>query len=74
MTMQTVTIEVDNAHALKMLEELEALSLIRVIKKTIAKERKGNLSERLSGSISSQQADLMRKELNEMRNGWERNI
>ena len=72
--MQTVTIKINNAHALKLLEELEALNLIKVIKKSVVKENRKKLSERLAGSISSKQANLMRKELTEMHNEWERTI
>lgn len=72
--MQTLTITVNNAKAVKLLEDLEALDLIKVIKRsvTIVKEKK--LSERLSGSITSEQAEKMRSELKLMRNEWERNI
>ena len=72
--MQTVTIKINNAHALKLLEELEALNLIEVIKRTVTKEKRAKLSDRLWGSISPEEADKMRKELIEMRNEWERDI
>ena len=72
--MQTVTIKINNAHALKLLEELEALNLIEVIKRTVAKEKKAKLSDKLWGSISTEEADTMRKELIEMRNEWQRDI
>lgn len=72
--MQTVTVKITNAHALKLLEELEALNLIKVIKSPIAKGGKKKLSERLAGSISTKKADQMRNELNEMRSEWSRGI
>ena len=72
--MQTVTIKVNSAQALKLLEDLEALDLIKVIKRSVAKEKTKKLSERLAGSISAKDAKQMRKELTEMRNEWERTI
>ena len=72
--MQTLTIKINNVKALKLLEDLEALNLIQVIKKPAVKEKKGKLSERLAGSISAKQAKLMRNELTEMRNEWQRSI
>jgi hypothetical protein len=72
--MKTLTIRTDNTHALKMLEELEALKLIQVIRKSVVKQQSKTLSERLAGSITSDQAALMRKELTEMRDGWQRGI
>jgi hypothetical protein len=72
--MQTVTIKINNNLALKLLEDLEALNLIQVIKQTVAKDKGKKFSERLAGSISSEQANSMRNELKEMRNEWERDI
>ena len=72
--MQTLTIKVNNSKALKLLEDLEALNLIKVIKRPVVNVKKGKLSERLAGSISAKQAKLMRNELTEMRNEWERSI
>jgi hypothetical protein len=74
MAMQTLTIKINNVKALKLLEDLEELNLIQVINKIAVKEKKGKLSERLAGSTSSKQAKVMRKELSEMRDEWERNI
>ena len=72
--MQTITIKINNTHALKLLEELEALNLIEVIKRTVTKDSSAKLSDRLWGSISSEEADKMRNELIEMRNEWDRDI
>jgi len=72
--MQILTIEVKNPGALKLLEDLEAMNLILVIKRSAAPENSRKLSERLAGSISAQQASIMGQELNEMRGEWERDI
>ena len=71
--MQTLTITIIDSKALKLLEDLESLNLIRVLR---AKEGKSQqkLSERLRGSISEEQANAMHKELLQMRNEWGRGI
>ncbi len=74
--MQTVTIKINNPHALNLLQELEAMKMIEVITKKIGPPKKAKLplSERLAGSISADQAKNMRLELIQMRDEWERNI
>lgn len=71
--MQTLTIRVNNPHAFKLIEELEALQLIEVVRKSVPK-KKQKLSERLAGSITGEQAARMREELQHSRDEWERNI
>jgi hypothetical protein len=71
--MDTLTIKIRDSKALKLIHDLESLNLIQVISENGKKPTK-KLSEILSGSISEQQADSMHKELQKMRNEWERNI
>ena len=59
---------------MNLLKDMEALDLIEVVKETAGKKKSKSRSERLAGSISSDQADAMRKELLEMRSEWDRNI
>jgi hypothetical protein len=70
--METLTIKIKDNKALKLIHDLEDLNLIQVIgsseKKTTTK-----LSDILNGSISTEQADNMQKELKQMRDEWERN-
>ena len=56
---------------MKLLEDLEAMNLIQVIKEKATTGNKLKLSERLAGCITSEQAEAMRKELTEMRNEWD---
>jgi hypothetical protein len=71
--MTQLTIEISDSKALKLIEDLESLKLIRVLKgKT--KTNKKKLSERLAGSITEAQAKEWDKELNKMRGEWERDI
>lgn len=72
--MQTLTIQTNNSHAIGLLEELAALNLIEVIRKSDETPNKQKLSEKLWGSISNETAKKMHEELNQMRNGWERDI
>ena len=72
--MQILTVQVNDTKALNFLEILESMNLIQVIKKSTVAEKKKKLSERMIGSISQEQAQKLHAELNEMRNGWERNI
>ena len=72
--METVTVKIYNPQALKLLEDLEALNLIELVRLPAKAAQSNKLSERLSGSISSAEAKLMRQELSEMRNEWQRDI
>ena len=72
--MQILTVQVNDTKALNFLEILESMNLIQVIKKSTVAEKKKKLSERMIGSISQEQAQTLHAELNEIRNGWERNI
>ena len=72
--MSTITIKVNNVKALRLLEDLEAMNLIEFIRKNTGMVNGKNLSERLSGSITTEESEIMHKELGEMRNEWERDI
>ena len=72
--MQTLTIQTNNSHAIGLLEELAALNLIEVVNKSVISTKKTKLSDRLWGSISSETAKTMNKELEQTRDEWERNI
>ncbi len=68
--MKTVVVEIKNDIALSLLDNLESMNILRVIKK---RERpKQNLSERFAGCLSKERVDELQKELTEMRREWER--
>lgn len=71
--METLTIDVNSPQALKLLEDLEALNLIRVVSRH-TKISGQKLSEKLYGSISDVQSEQMKEELRQMRNEWNRAI
>lgn len=68
MTTRTLTIEIENSHALRLVEELAELKLIRIRKDKEHKVvRKKKLPEEVIGSITSEEADELHRQLNEMR-------
>jgi hypothetical protein len=60
-------------HINKLIENLEALNLIHVVKSK-SKDGSKKLSERLYGSLTDDEAEKMRIELNEMRGERNRTI
>ena len=70
--METLTIKIKDNKALKLIHDLEDLNLIQVIGSSV-KKTSAKLSDILNGSISTEQADSMQKELKQMRDEWERN-
>lgn len=72
--MTTITIKVNNDKALKLLQDLEALNLIQIIKKSVPSDRK--LSEKFAGSLqlSDEQYFEFQQYLDQSRNDWERDI
>ena len=70
--MDTVTIELTNPKAMSLLEELEALQLIRVLKKETRDKPK--LSTLLRGSVPAHVAQEFNESVSKSRNEWERPI
>jgi hypothetical protein len=70
--MQTVTIDIINHRALKLLQDLELMQLIRFHKKD-NKEKIGNQEwiSRHKGTMTKQVIDDVNSQLNELRNEWE---
>ena len=72
--MKTITIKINNDKALKLLEDLEALNLIQIIKKSVSSNKR--LSEKFAGSLhlSDEQYSEFQQYLDQSRNEWERDI
>jgi len=68
--MKTVTVELRNNIALRLLKDLEHANIIRILKKDKAK-RKTKLSTSLRGSISKVRAKELSEQLYQIRNEWE---
>ncbi len=66
--MTTLTIELTNDKALKLIQDLEALEIIRVVKKT------GNLSHLRTKIKTKMSSDEIEKQLNSLRGEWQRDI
>ena len=73
--MDTLTIELTNPKAMKLLTELAALHLIKFIDKEPANSNhRPKLSSLLRGSISAQAADELNQSIKKSRDEWERDI
>ncbi len=70
--MKTVTVELRNNNALRLLKDLELAKIIRIVDRD--KQEKTKLSSRLRGSISKERAKELNQQLKQIRNEWERNI
>ncbi len=70
--MKTVTVELKNNNALRLLKDLELAKIIRIVDRD--KQEKTKLSSRLRGSISKERAKELNQQLKQIRNEWERNI
>ena len=66
--METVLIQINNNKAYKLLDDLEDLHIIKVLKKSIHPQQK--LSEKYAGKLPSDIADEIQNFVNESRNEW----
>jgi hypothetical protein len=66
--METILIEIQNAKAYKLLEDLEDLSIIKVLKKNVDPKQK--LSEKYAGKLPSDVADELQNYVTRSRNEW----
>ena len=66
---QTVTIDIINSKALKLLQDLELMQLIRLHKEKV--QSSVSWADRYKGAMSKQPLAEIDNQLNELRNGWE---
>lgn len=69
--METVLVQINNAKAYRLLEDLEDLHLIKVLKKSIQPGEK--LSEKYAGKLPSDIATELQDYVGKSRNEWRRN-
>ncbi|AYD47319.1 hypothetical protein [Arachidicoccus soli] len=69
--METVTIDILNSKAVRLLHDLELLQLIRVRKEKSQTETQINWSEKYKGAMSKQPLSNIDNQLNELRSAWE---
>ncbi len=70
--MRTITLEVSNERARKLIKDLEDLKLIRILSEKQVK-KSDSLSQQLLGSLSADEAQTMLSELQKSRLEWEAN-
>lgn len=66
---KTVTIDIINEKAMKLLEDLELLQLIRLRQDKTPSQ--ANWAQRYKGAMSKQALPDVNSQLNELRNGWD---
>jgi hypothetical protein len=71
--MKTVTVEIKNDQALTLLESLESMHILKIVKNENTQGIKKN-SERFAGSISKETAQKLKKHIAKIREEWERDI
>ena len=72
--METVTIELKKDKSMALLEDLEALDIIKIIRKKTPPKPPGKLSDMFRGSISTEEADKFNEYVKKSRDEWERGI
>ncbi len=66
--METILVQINDHKAYKLLEELEALNLLKVIRKNDKTPQ--NLSEKYAGKLSSEVAEELQAYVKEGRETW----
>jgi len=69
--MQTITIDIINEKAFKMIEDMELRKLIRVRKKKLQKEGEINWASKYKGAMYKQPLDEVDDQLHDLRGSWE---
>lgn len=66
--METVLVQINNNKAYRLLEDLEELHIIKVLKKSILPKQK--LSEKYAGKLPADIADELQNYVTQSRNEW----
>ena len=66
--METIVIQITNNKALKLLQELEELHLIKLLKRNADTSQK--LSEKYAGKLSSKTVEKLQQHIQQTRNEW----
>ncbi|CAN5591000.1 hypothetical protein BH11BAC3_BH11BAC3_21950 [soil metagenome] len=69
--MQTITIDIINNKAMRLLQDLELLQLIRMRKEKTQTADATNWAVKYKGAMTKQTLTDIDNQLNELRNGWE---
>jgi hypothetical protein len=66
--METIVVQITNNKALKILQELEELNLIKLLKKNADTSQK--LSEKYAGKLSAATVEKLQQHIKQSRNEW----
>ena len=66
--METVLVQINNSKAYKLLEDLEDLQIIKLIKKSVQPQQK--LSEKYAGKLPAEIAHELQNQIAQSRNEW----
>jgi hypothetical protein len=66
--METILLQIKDNKAYQLLEDLEALNVIKILDKNIQPKQK--LSEKYAGKLSSEVADQLQEYVTRSRNEW----
>lgn len=69
--MQTITIDIINNKALRLLQDLELLQLIRMRREKNPPATTTDWADKYKGAMTKQPLTDIDSQLNELRNGWE---
>lgn len=69
--MKTLTIDIINEKAIKLLHDLESLQLIRVRRENPLKETQTKWEAKYKGAMQKQSLIEIDNQLNDLRNSWE---
>ena len=69
--MKTLTIDIINDKAIKLLQDLESLQLIRVRRENPLKEAHAKWGTKYKGAMQKQPLIEVDNQLNDLRNSWE---
>ncbi|MBS1751891.1 MAG: hypothetical protein JST63_18475 [Bacteroidetes bacterium] len=69
--MQTITIDILNSKAVKLLQDLEYLQLIRMHRENKQPVTAINWADKYKGAMTKESLTDIDNQLNELRNGWE---
>ena len=66
--METIVIQITNSKALKLLQELEELHLIKLLTRNVDTSQK--LSEKYAGKLSSATVEKLQQQIEQSRDEW----
>lgn len=69
--MQTLTIDILNEKAVKLIQDMELLKLIRIRKEKTYQEKTVNRAAKFKGAMQKQQLHEVDDQLNDLRKSWE---